>query len=203
MRIAYKEIKIDWLEEVIAPAIDRFYATPLDRDLLERDANERAIVGIIFCHIRGILNDLQNQKPELNGLSVDLEYNRNYSHQKTIFIKCGTCNNQDCRLFGQRPRPRQSMPDIIIHQRNSNRNNQVVIEFKKVPQPRNAGCANDFNKLTYYTCLVTRDFDTELDYRFQIGMFIELEVSFYKVFTFKNATIIRSIVRKFPVTNET
>lgn len=61
---------------------------------------------------------------------------------------------------------RKIIPDLVIHRRRSNRNNLLVIEFKK----KNAETydkENDRNKLMYLT-------DQKEDFKYNFGLFVEL-----------------------------
>lgn len=63
---------------------------------------------------------------------------------------------------------RKIIPDLVIHRRRSNRNNLLVIEFKK----KNAETydkENDRNKLMYLT-------DQKEDFKYNFGLFVELAV---------------------------
>lgn len=187
--MSYKEIEIDWLEELIAPAIDQFYATPRDHDLLNRDVSERAIVGVIFCNARTKLKELQTVNPELADLEIDLEYNRNLLTSKEVFNKCYDCINSECYVKKKKIlfsiRRSYSYPDLIIHQRGSNVNNQVVIEFKKANNHR--GRKGDEAKLTFFTCQKPFPNNEERNYQFRIGFFIDLKHYSYLITSFQDA----------------
>ena len=188
--MSYKEIEIDWLEELIAPAIDQFYATPRDHDLLNRDVSERAIVGVIFCNARTKLKELQTVNPELADLEIDLEYNRNLLTSKEVFNKCNDCSDAKCYVKKKNildtTRQSYSYPDMIIHQRGSNVNNQVVIEFKKANNRR--GRKEDKAKLTFLTCQKPFPNNEERNYQFRIGFFIDFCVNECTIATYLDAT---------------
>ena len=79
---------------------------------------------------------------------LDCEYNRNMNDPKMM--------RSD----------RKIIPDLVIHRRRSNRNNLLVIEFKK----KNAETydkENDRNKLMYLT-------DQKEDFKYNFGLFVEL-----------------------------
>ncbi len=196
--MSYKTIEIDWLEEVIAPALDQFYATPRDRDLLNRDVSERAIVGVIFCNARMKLSELQTVNPELADLEIDLEYNRNILTSKKVFNKCGDCINSECYVKKKKilvsMRRSYSYPDLIIHQRGSNINNQVVIEFKKDNNRR--GRKGDEAKLTFFTCQKPFPNNEERNYQFRIGFFVDLGEFEYVVTMFSDAKIVEVKTRR-------
>lgn len=193
-RISGCDLAFDWLGEIIVPAIDSFYCVPEDRDLRVRDVSERAIVANIFVKMSQILSEKQVSNIMLQNLNIDFEYNRNFCESKTAYAqKCNSCNKKDeCEAKIYSSENKNMIPDIIIHTRNTNRNNQVVIEFKK---NESSDTKNDIAKLTYFTC--QRKFDKPEDedknYKYSIGFFIVLNNDCsYDVHCFKDGNPIYS-----------
>ena len=77
-----------------------------DHCLLAWDAHERSIVHRLACYLEG----------RFHGYSVDVEYNRQGDR------------NDPKRV--ERP-PRRRFPDIVAHQRGTDKNNLLAIECKK------------------------------------------------------------------------
>ena len=99
----------------------------------------------------GLISFIPNTKSTLTKFQwadLDCEYNRNMNDPKMM--------RSD----------RKIIPDLVIHRRRSNRNNLLVIEFKK----KNAETydkENDRNKLMYLT-------DQKEDFKYNFGLFVEL-----------------------------
>ena len=122
-----------------------------DSFLIDADTNERTISHKLAEY-------LQEEFPKLN---VDCEYNRHGTDIKklnTIIItnKVGLYDIEAKTIF----------PDIIIHERNTDNRNLLVIEVKKSSNRR--GHQLDKTKLG----LLTKD-----DYRYHFGLFLELSMS--------------------------
>lgn len=66
--MSFRDIQFNWLEEVIVPSIDLLYSTPKDRDLIQRDANERTVVANINCKANAILYEKQTINNDLDNL---------------------------------------------------------------------------------------------------------------------------------------
>ncbi|MEN6393859.1 MAG: hypothetical protein ABFD53_08630 [Anaerolineaceae bacterium] len=185
--MSFRDIQFNWLEEVIVPSIDLLYSTPKDRDLIQRDANERTVVANIYCKANAILYEKQTINNDLDNLGIDIEYNRNSANPKRVYEKCGICPNEGCFIKVSNLQHTVSSPDMIIHQRGSNENNQVVIEYKKAsninPQERDA----DKAKLIYFTCQQPfQDHENE-NYQYRIGFFIDLDLATYSVTNYQDA----------------
>lgn len=190
-----------WLGKIIIPAIKKFYATPEDRDLIERDVSERSIVTCIYYNMRQELEKLRGSDSELDNLHIDIEYNRNgvepkYAHKE----KCDDCGKKHCmakilycRLckkgmnyenFMVEVETKGMEPDLIIHKRGSNEMNKVVIEFKKQNQKRKR--KDDMGKLTYFTCNEKYKEHPGNDYNYQCGYFIDLGKDSCEIISFEN-----------------
>lgn len=181
--MSFSDIKVNWLEEAIVPAIDLLYSIPTDRDLIQRNANERTIVANIYCKVNSTLNKMQNSTKELGNLSVDIEYNRNRFNPKRVYEKCDSCQKANCFIKQRNLQHTVSSPDMIIHQRGSNEGNQVVIEFKKASQERDP----DKAKLLYFTCQQPFPQHEDENYQYLIGFFIDLDIDRYSITTYKDA----------------
>ena len=184
--MSFRDIQLDWLEEVIVPAIDLFYDTPKDQDLIARNASERAIVANIYCKANSNLQLKQKTNQELDNLVIDIEYNRNYLDSKRVYKKCEFCHEEGCLINQLKPDPTTSAPDMIIHQRGENVDNQVVIEFKMTSNKVKEERLQDEIKLIYYTCQQPFPYNEEKNYQYRIGFFIDLDNDRYSVTTYQN-----------------
>ena len=186
--MSFRDIHFNWLEEIIVPSIDLLYGTPKDRDLIQRDANERTVVANICCKANAILYEKQNINNDLENLGIDIEYNRNSTYPKRVYEKCGVCPNEGCFIKERKLRPTVSSPDMIIHQRGSNENNQVVIEYKKTISINSQERDADKAKLIYFTCQQPFLEHENENYQYRIGFFIDLDCDKYFVTTYQNTS---------------
>jgi len=127
-----------------------------DSFLLENEVNERAIAHKFAEY-------LQKQFPDWN---VDCEYNRMGTELKELEgIRECNGHRQTSRVF----------PDIIVHQRNQEKRNLLVIELKKNGlDPR---C--DIKKLQLFT-------NMDGSYCYFLGLFIQFDKSQPKLRWFKD-----------------
>lgn len=182
----YQNAEFDWLGMVIVPSLQAFYGGR-DRELITRNVHERTIVSTISCYMRNFIEQTKNANPWIDNLSLDVEYNRNFTDSKRIYEKCQLCEESECSIKqidnNQDINIRNSIPDILIHKRGSNEDNQVVIEFKTEPSG-NEEIQHDYRKLSYFTCQYGEDIIR--DYKFRIGFFILLGDPTYTIETFEN-----------------
>ena len=122
----------------------------------------------------------------MDDLVIDIEYNRNYYDQKLIFGKCMLCHKGNCSNKIENHKETNSYPDMIIQDRGSNDNKQVIIEFKKARNKKDCERSNDEAKLVYFTCQELYKNHEEKDYQFRIGFFIDLDKESYSVTTYQN-----------------
>ncbi|KAF0106050.1 MAG: hypothetical protein FD147_2605, partial [Chloroflexi bacterium] len=177
--MSFKDINVNWLDEVIFPAIDSFYNEPKDKDLIQRNASERTIVANIYCKANSYLHQKQNTNQELDNLGIDLEYNRNYADPKKAYEKCSLCQKNNCLIKLESLHCEKINPDFIIHQRGTNVDNQVVIEFKKTSNKDKIERLADKTKLIYLTCQQPFPLHEEENYQYHIGFFIDLDIERY------------------------
>ncbi len=85
-------------------------------ELLELDSNERSITHKIAEYLQAEFRK--------DGYHVDCEYNREGHDPKRLNLDAKPIQSDD-------PEGETVFPDIIIHERGTNRNNLVVIEAKK------------------------------------------------------------------------
>lgn len=197
-----KNCIINWYDDIVFPAIRSLYESCIDRDLLKRDVSERSIAAVLFCRMKKALEKQQQRNPQLRGLSIDFEYNRNFEDSKRIYSKCSKCKNEQCinKIKDQNSSfdvPPYVTPDIIIHHRGTNRNNQVIIEIKKESNSNCNDREKDKSKLIYFTCQESLGVHEELDYKFSIGYFLDLGFDHCKITPYVNGKQQNVIVERF------
>jgi hypothetical protein len=193
--LSFEKHNIDWLEEIIAPAIDWFYASPADKDLLDRNASEQSIVANIYCKMNQLFTSSIMKNIALQHLRIDVEYNRNHLSYKEAYLKCGACGQESCLIKERGCQVRDIVPDILIHQRGTNNDNQVVIEIKKAFNIRTRELENDEAKLTYLTC--QKPFMNEnKDYRYRYGYYISLDSDGYSIDLYQDASRVNTQKRQ-------
>lgn len=194
--MSFRELHFDWLEEVIVPAIDWFFNTPIDQDLVARNAAERTIVANIYSKANAVFSQKRGGNQDLDDLVIDIEYNRNGENSKEVFGKCDFCNKQDCFIKQEHLQYTTSSPDMIIHHRGFNDNNQVVIEFKKVSNRNKKERDDDKAKLIYFSCQQPFPDHENENYQYHIGFFIDLDIDRYFVTTYRDTHSDETITRQ-------
>lgn len=119
-----------------------------DSDILKIDINERTISHRFAVYL----------EKYFEGWSVDCEYNRDHDDKKTLDIFPTETKTDDTKA-------RTVFPDIIVHQRRTNKN-LLVIEMKKTTNTNSDDRDKDTKKL--------RAFKRELNY--QYAVFIDIGV---------------------------
>ncbi len=94
--------------ELITRAVETLWRR--DSELIKREVHEECINHRFAIYLEKEFQNIMMKE----GLSLDIEYNKNGINPKTYGSK-----------------DKKFRPDIIIHERNSNSNNYVVIEAKK------------------------------------------------------------------------
>ena len=134
--------EITELKELLNKALKRLYEK--DISLIQRGANERAITSRFARYLEDLVS-----KSSFNSLDVDVEYNRNGSEPKRT-------NSS----------PNGTYPDVLLHKREFNNENKLVIEFKCYWSEAND--LSDKNKLIDFTSSNDR-------YNYRLGAFVLLK----------------------------
>lgn len=155
--------------DVLKTAVGLCYRN--DKSLIDRGM-EQACVARIFYYMQKIVED-EFLLPEYN---IDCEYNKNGEHVKRT-PRC----------------PNGTRPDLIVHKRETNDNNLLVVEFKscrgrkkwldlttlKVSKTRGVNCQDaDVVKL--------EDFTSRDCYSYKLGVFVKLKKSGAKYSFFRD-----------------
>jgi len=153
-----ERIKIKVLE-----SIEQLYT--YDLVLIKNNLCERTITHKLAEY-------LQKRFAEYN---VDCEYNRDVTqgknHKKTITLNDAFAHRRDSENYNQNSellyQEYSTYPDIIIHRRESNDSNILIIEAKKSNSI--IGYGHDSVKLSAFT-------DLDGGYKFKYGLFIEFNI---------------------------
>ncbi len=124
-----------------------------DKYLLENDSSER---NIVFHFGRYFIKNL-----EKNNFFKNNNYNVDYEYNKDVF------NEKKYKEVVYEGKKHKIFPDILLHERGSNDNNILAIEFKKYSNTNQNGKKIDEYKLKALT-------DNKLHFKYQMGLFIEL-----------------------------
>lgn len=148
-------IIINELIEMTLNVLEKLYEN--DKILFINDVSERTLAFRFGIYLYNILN--KNDK--FKYLNIDSEYNRNI-RGINIYKSIGIDNYR-----------RKTYPDLIIHERGTNDNNQLAIEFKKKVRNKrndylileNKQINIDDAKLKYYTA-------QNKEYKYKLGLAI-------------------------------
>ena len=134
----------------------------LDKELLDINVNERTITHKLAEY-------LQEHFPEFN---VDCEYNRDRNYIKRIRNKrdrskeiANLSNFKLAELIWENKEADTIYPDIIVHKRTTHKNNLLIIEVKKKPNP-NTG---EFDKEKIEELM-------ERPYNYKFGLFLRIDL---------------------------
>lgn len=146
-----KNNKILELKKLIDEALNELYHK--DISLIERKVNERSIVFRFCLYLDSLL-----KKTKWEDLNIDCEYNRN-----------------DKDIKDTKRLERGTYPDVIIHKREYNTENLLVLEFKGWWNNKKKHEKNDYIKLEDFTS------QGKKDYKYALGAFIKLNKEREKV----------------------
>jgi hypothetical protein len=138
------------LKGMVNGALNRLYKQ--DQELLEFTVNERSVVFRFGLYFAEILSS-----SSFSGYNLDCEYNRNMGKPKRT------------NKF-----PDGVIPDVLLHRRNSNDENILVLEFKGYWNKSDRG--NDHKKITEFTSQAEDN-----QYKYGLGGVVELEQGIYNV----------------------
>lgn len=137
---------IERFKYILNEAINMLYQN--DRCLITRGGMEQACVSRIYYYLQTLIN-MDNDLKEYN---LDCEYNKNGEEAKW----CTDISTGE--IFKTRP-------DLILHKRNTNNNNKVIMEFKGW---WNKETNSDIRKLKAFT-------NQNGTYRYELGIFVKLD----------------------------
>lgn len=157
------------IQEKLTSALQKLLKN--DTHLIEYDVSERAITHKLAEYLQS----------EFSDFHVDCEYNRNFGAPKAVRLKEEELpellrkkfKNQIEKLNADELSADELLsistyPDIIVHIRNSNEHNLMIIEVKK--EGSHVGGEWDNEKLTAFT-----DLGEDNPYHYRLGVFIEIK----------------------------
>lgn len=140
-------MNLEELERTVRTALGRLRAQ--DLFLIRANANERTISHKLAEHLQ----------KEFATLKVDCEYNRHGNEIKWLEVPTSNISWDDTEA-------KTVFPDIIVHQRNNDNHNLLVIEVKKSSNARNSQF--DENKLIAFT---------KEPYCYSFGLFLKISTN--------------------------
>jgi hypothetical protein len=159
------ELQIKELKKNITTTLQKVYKD--DISLINRKVNERTIAYRFGFYL--IEEAFKKFAPQDIKISIDLEYNRNGRNAKSL--------KNFNPAYGK-------YPDLIIHERETNDNNILIIEFKKP----NVSMDDDFKKLIGFT-------DKVDVYKFGLGVSIvikaDIQDTLNSITYFKDGVIVQ------------
>ena len=163
----------------LCKAISMFYRS--DPELAAMTGIEQACVSRIFLYLNECIGELSKEDNQFKDYKIDCEYNKHKQNPKRT-SKCpeGTgalsrtdiaARNRCENCFGQSAKPNLIRPDLIVHERDNDRRNLLVVEFKC---GKNKHTKNDKKKLKYLTCVN--------GYGYELGILVRLMETYQKTF---------------------
>lgn len=168
-------VTFDQVKTLVNAALGRFYRE--DRMLIDYESENNAVSErCMVFRIGWYMLEAMKEAPQFEWADLDCEYNRNFFDPKMMYIR---------RQNGSIKRTRNVVPDLLIHERRSNANNLLVIEFKK-GFPSRFLRGQDTAKLKYFT-------NPNEDYRYSFGFYIELHSHCAEVQVFEQGHLQRKL----------
>ena len=161
-----QQVSLDEIIMIINDSLKMFY----DKDsiLLEYKTEDEAVAErCMVFRIGWYLRDRIRELSKFNGTDVDCEYNRNFNHPKSMYIRTL-----------EKIQKKNVIPDLLVHKRKTNNRNLLVIEFKKGNPPVKQK-QDDEMKLAYFT-------DSNEEYGYDYGLYIELYKKKAKIKVYQN-----------------
>lgn len=151
-----------WIIRLIKEALQEFYSNSSDRELVEKEVDERAVAFRFGIYLDYIV------KKAFSEYVLDSEYNKIYRNPKKAYGRCSSCV-QNCPIKPNALEKKRIRPDFLIHKRFTDEN-FCCIELKTRTRNR----MNDIKKLTYLTCLYG-------EYQYKYGVFLRFFANKNKV----------------------
>lgn len=144
MKMNRSELLLTLLHE----SVEECYAN--DRSLIERRMEQSCVARIYYYMQKAI--DFDDRFIDLRDFNLDSEYYKNgQNSKKTESFQHG------------------AKPDVILHQRECNSNNLLIVEFKTAVRRQSNDVSRDFKKLEAFT--------KDSKYSYFLGVFIDLNIN--------------------------
>ena len=128
-----------------------------EKEIIEIDINERTLSARLMFHLQTLLlNEIYQEN--YKEYSVDCEYNRRKEIVKILPKEYRELEKKDKQIY----------PDIILHQRNSEKN-LMIIEMKKTYSSDEGGKNEKRDRLKFLTIL-----RKENKYKYLLGVYFEV-----------------------------
>lgn len=156
----------DELIDIVNKTLEIFYQE--ESILLENDSPER---NLVFHFSKYFYQLIKNTK--YKDYDIDCEYNKFYKNNQVE-------NKRYISKLRENNKKYLAYPDFIFHKRNE-KDNLLVIEFKKSNNRNKQSEENDFYKLQYFT-------NQDNEYKYKLGLFIKFGKTIDEVIikTFEN-----------------
>ncbi|MBX8466263.1 MULTISPECIES: hypothetical protein [unclassified Deinococcus] len=174
--------ELELYRDLLQEALRMFYDCDRDRELVRRRLGERMLVGQVRQYLTECFGHLV-PRPDVDG-----EYNANGAEDKHLRGVTDTHISDEIRNelsrfpgnfnFGGPTAQRAALsgvsPDLIVHRRNENDHNLLIVEAKRASQMRAPDVLLDIAKLIQFT---TRNpADPALRYAYQLGVFVVFDL---------------------------
>lgn len=159
MPITITEIQpsIEDVKILIEDALNHFYRN--DFSLMNYKTEDKAVSErCMVFRIGWYIQNYMNKETKWSLFNLDAEYNRCFDHPKSMYKQV---------LNGIKEKIGDAVPDLLIHERRTNKKNIVVFEFKKNGTYEKIGKDADYKKLMYFT-------DSSNEYKYKYGLWIVL-----------------------------
>ena len=128
-----------------------------EKEIIEINVNERTLSARLMFHLQTLLlNEIYQEN--YKEYSVDCEYNRRKEIVKILPKEYRELEKKDKQIY----------PDIILHQRNSEKN-LMIIEMKKTYSSDEGGKNENRDRLKFLTSL-----RKENKYKYLLGVYFEV-----------------------------
>lgn len=128
-----------------------------EKEIIEINVNERTLSARLIFHLQTLLlNEIYQEN--YKEYSVDCEYNRRKEIVKILPKEYRELEKKDKQIY----------PDIILHQRNSEKN-LMIIEMKKTYSSDEGGKNENRDRLKFLTSL-----RKENKYKYLLGIYFEV-----------------------------
>ena len=143
------------LMEIFEKAKEKFLKE--EKEIIEINVNERTLSARLMFHLQTLLlNEIYQEN--YKEYSVDCEYNRRKEIVKILPKEYRELEKKDKQIY----------PDIILHQRNSEKN-LMIIEMKKTYSSDEGGKNENRDRLKFLTSL-----RKENKYKYLLGIYFEV-----------------------------
>ena len=143
------------LMEIFEKAKEKFLKE--EKEIIEINVNERTLSARLMFHLQTLLlNEIYQEN--YKEYSVDCEYNRRKEIVKILPKEYRELEKKDKQIY----------PDIIFHQRNSEKN-LMIIEMKKTYSSDEGGKNENRDRLKFLTSL-----RKENKYKYLLGIYFEV-----------------------------